>query len=345
MAQFSAFPVQQQGPFASTMHPIFAQPAPMQPSMHQPSPTPTLQSVSSSNSYALTPPPTMSPPDHQMPHSSHPYDSPAPPSMNAAPANFPPLPSPSSSTTAFTNVAPASFVTVQPVVNSASPDFRNHPPSENPRSSQNKTSNHSKGSSVPSPEPLASQKQPSEASTSQAGTKGSKLSHYRRNYDDQITHPPFQKSGRNQNSKSSQSAKKDNSTRRANQQARSKQPQDQPQNDPPPKEQKYIRMVTLLITDMRSGEEDHSLVEVNVPLKQADPYNPEDGFWTQAEDVIRELQGSLSWDSQVYTMRAKYRQIFMKTWFDGETQETHHEGTQANLAVSPDRTLTMVVVK
>lgn len=45
-------------------------------------------------------------------------------------------------------------------------------------------------------------------------------------------------------------------------------------------------MVTVLITDVRSGKEDHQLTEVIVPLKDTDPENPEYGFWANAQEVV-----------------------------------------------------------
>ena len=53
-----------------------------------------------------------------------------------------------------------------------------------------------------------------------------------------------------------------------------------------------MRMVTLLIEDIRSGVTDHQLAEVKVPLRQAD--HPEDGFWADAKDVSQALQSGPS---------------------------------------------------
>lgn len=53
-----------------------------------------------------------------------------------------------------------------------------------------------------------------------------------------------------------------------------------------------MRMLTLLIEDMRSGVLDSQLAEVRVPLRVAD--DPEDGFWADAVDVCNALQGGPS---------------------------------------------------
>ena len=53
-----------------------------------------------------------------------------------------------------------------------------------------------------------------------------------------------------------------------------------------------LRMVTLLIVDVRSGQEDHQLAEVKVPLRAADP--PDPSYWVNAKDVSDSLQASAS---------------------------------------------------
>lgn len=53
-----------------------------------------------------------------------------------------------------------------------------------------------------------------------------------------------------------------------------------------------MRMVTLLIEDMRSGVPDPQLAEVRVPLRVAD--DPEDGFWADAVEICNALQGGPS---------------------------------------------------
>lgn len=45
------------------------------------------------------------------------------------------------------------------------------------------------------------------------------------------------------------------------------------------------RMVTILIQDVRSGETDHQLAEVKVPIKPAEE-DPERGFWVDARDLV-----------------------------------------------------------
>lgn len=53
-----------------------------------------------------------------------------------------------------------------------------------------------------------------------------------------------------------------------------------------------LRMVTLLIEDLRSGVPDSQLAEVKVPLRVAD--DPEDGFWADAVEICNALQGGPS---------------------------------------------------
>ena len=45
-----------------------------------------------------------------------------------------------------------------------------------------------------------------------------------------------------------------------------------------------LRIVTVLIQDIRSGVTDHQLAEVKVPLKPSD--DPQDGFWADARDIV-----------------------------------------------------------
>ncbi|KAJ4483304.1 hypothetical protein J3R30DRAFT_1760888 [Lentinula aciculospora] len=103
------------------------------------------------------------------------------------------------------------------------------------------------------------------------------------------------------------------------------------------------RMVTILITDIRSGMEDHQLTEVIVPLKDTDPQHPEYGFWANAQEVVERLQHSPSrveGPARAYTMRGKYRQIFMRLQEDGTI-----EAKPMNICVSSERILEMVVEK
>jgi hypothetical protein len=53
-----------------------------------------------------------------------------------------------------------------------------------------------------------------------------------------------------------------------------------------------LRMVTLLIVDNRSGQDDLQLAEVRVPLRSIDP--PDDGYWAYAKDICDELQATPS---------------------------------------------------
>jgi len=44
---------------------------------------------------------------------------------------------------------------------------------------------------------------------------------------------------------------------------------------------RQLRMLTILIQDIRSGTTDHQLAEVKVPLRVAD--DPQDGYWADAK--------------------------------------------------------------
>ena len=117
---------------------------------------------------------------------------------------------------------------------------------------------------------------------------------------------------------------------------------------------RQLRMVTILIEDIRSGVTDHQLAEVRVPL-----YEREDRFWADAQDVCEQLQASPSridgqYDNKicriiplmliptgparVYTLRGKYRQFFLRVSADNVD-----EITSSNLQVAMERTLDIVV--
>lgn len=58
------------------------------------------------------------------------------------------------------------------------------------------------------------------------------------------------------------------------------------QGQGPPRQ---LRMLTLLIADIRSGVTDHQLAEVRVPLRDHSGY-----YWADAQDVCEQLQSSPS---------------------------------------------------
>ncbi|KAG1716641.1 hypothetical protein ID866_519 [Astraeus odoratus] len=106
-----------------------------------------------------------------------------------------------------------------------------------------------------------------------------------------------------------------------------------------PNTQRPLRMVTLLIEDLRSGIPDSQLAEIKVPLKVAE--DPEDGFWADAVDVCNALQASpsrIDGPAKVFTMRAKFRQFFMRV-----DHYDNHQVTPAHLGVSKQRTLDVFV--
>jgi hypothetical protein len=51
-----------------------------------------------------------------------------------------------------------------------------------------------------------------------------------------------------------------------------------------------LRMVTLLMQDIRSGEVDHQLAEVKVPLRPAE--DPRDGYWADAKELVGNFYGT-----------------------------------------------------
>ncbi|KAI0824032.1 hypothetical protein BC628DRAFT_1323459, partial [Trametes gibbosa] len=91
------------------------------------------------------------------------------------------------------------------------------------------------------------------------------------------------------------------------------------------------------IEDKRNPDDDCFLAEVKVPLKPAD--NEDEGFWADAQLISQELQkGPSRIDAKVYTMRGKYKQYFLRVTPEGEAISQ-----SANLKVTPDRTLEIVV--
>ncbi|KAK0461197.1 uncharacterized protein EV420DRAFT_1530856 [Desarmillaria tabescens] len=99
------------------------------------------------------------------------------------------------------------------------------------------------------------------------------------------------------------------------------------------------RMVTLLISDIRSGIVDRQLAEVKVPLKMAD--TPDDGFWADAKDICDKLQSGpsrIDGPAKVYTLRGRYRQFFLRVSADNVD-----ETISSNLSITNQRTIDIVV--
>ncbi|EFI28142.1 hypothetical protein CC1G_14169 [Coprinopsis cinerea okayama7 len=113
-------------------------------------------------------------------------------------------------------------------------------------------------------------------------------------------------------------------------------------SDPPrsPKHSRRpLRMVTVLVQDIRSGITDYQLVEVMVPLKPHE--HPEDGFWADAEHIIDKWQKSparVDGPARVYTLRGKYRQILLRVSASNED-----DYSSMNVLIAPDRTINVVV--
>jgi hypothetical protein len=53
-----------------------------------------------------------------------------------------------------------------------------------------------------------------------------------------------------------------------------------------------LRMLTILIEDVRSGVPDHQLAEVQVHLRPSE--DPEGGFWANAKEICEKLQAGPS---------------------------------------------------
>ncbi|KAH6913960.1 hypothetical protein BKA70DRAFT_1259989 [Coprinopsis sp. MPI-PUGE-AT-0042] len=99
------------------------------------------------------------------------------------------------------------------------------------------------------------------------------------------------------------------------------------------------RMVTILAEDVRSGEADHQLIEVKVPIRPAEI--PEDGFWANTMDIVGQWQKSaarVDGPARVYTLRGKYRQVILRV--NAANKDTF---SSTNVIVKPDRTLEVVI--
>ncbi|KAJ6594004.1 hypothetical protein B0H19DRAFT_1093289 [Mycena capillaripes] len=100
-----------------------------------------------------------------------------------------------------------------------------------------------------------------------------------------------------------------------------------------------LRLVTVLIEDTR-GDVPDSLAEVRVVLRDSED-TERDGYWANAADICKALQGSpsrIDGPAKVYAWRGKYRQIILKV-----TPDNHDEWVDANVVVNPDRTLGLVI--
>ncbi|ESK97141.1 hypothetical protein Moror_6362 [Moniliophthora roreri MCA 2997] len=186
----------------------------------------------------------------------------------------------------------------------------------------------------------------SQAPTATATTTSS--SYYRRNYDDYEAdlHLPsaLQKPQTNATKTRRKAGDKSGNTSTKQTQEKEKEKEKETERERE-KEKKMIprRMLTLLMTDMRTEDEDHQLAEVQVPLRPVDPRYPEEGYWANAEDVVEELQNSpcrIDGPAKVYTMRGIYRQFFLRVSVDNKLEVAH-----ANLSASADRTIKIFIEK
>ncbi|KAJ7722135.1 hypothetical protein DFH07DRAFT_760116, partial [Mycena maculata] len=101
-----------------------------------------------------------------------------------------------------------------------------------------------------------------------------------------------------------------------------------------------LRLVTVLIEDVRGDVPDSQLVEVRVDLRDSED-TKRDGYWASAEDICKNIQTSparIDGPAKIYTFRGKYRQMILKVTADNEDQ-----WVTANVVVDPHRTLDVVV--
>jgi hypothetical protein len=116
-----------------------------------------------------------------------------------------------------------------------------------------------------------------------------------------------------------------------------------------------LRILTLLIEDLRREDERDQLAEIRVPLKAID--DPDGGFWADAKDVCKELQSgpsridgkyrvlrfikmtkTITGPAKAFTRRGKYRQYFLRVTSGGTD-----EFSSANLRVEKDRTVEVFI--
>ncbi|KAI4521510.1 hypothetical protein K525DRAFT_201057 [Schizophyllum commune Loenen D] len=95
-----------------------------------------------------------------------------------------------------------------------------------------------------------------------------------------------------------------------------------------------MRIVTLLIEDTRYGNADPLLAEVRVPLK----IDHDGGFWADAKDIVSGCVMPESSPAKVFTMRGRYRQIFLRV-----SDDNVDTSTSMNVAVSLERTIEVYV--
>ncbi|OJA17834.1 hypothetical protein AZE42_03326 [Rhizopogon vesiculosus] len=100
-----------------------------------------------------------------------------------------------------------------------------------------------------------------------------------------------------------------------------------------------LRMLTIIIDDVRNGVPDHQLTEVQVQIRPVE--DPDGGLWASAKEICEKLQAGpsrIDGPARVYTLRGKYRQFFMRVGADNIL-----EAEPCNLGVSKECTLEVVV--
>ncbi|KZT19685.1 hypothetical protein NEOLEDRAFT_1183156 [Neolentinus lepideus HHB14362 ss-1] len=82
---------------------------------------------------------------------------------------------------------------------------------------------------------------------------------------------------------------------------------------PAPGRPRILKLVTLLIEDLRSGVTDKQIAEVRVALRPHD--EPECGFWGDAGEIAEQLQAGpsrIDGPARVFSRRGEYRQFFLR---------------------------------
>ncbi|KAF7315572.1 hypothetical protein MIND_00072500 [Mycena indigotica] len=101
-----------------------------------------------------------------------------------------------------------------------------------------------------------------------------------------------------------------------------------------------LRLVTLLMDDVRGESRVFLLAEVWVLLRESDNVK-EDGYWAHAEDICSKLQasaGRIDGPAKVSVLRGKYRQVILRV-----NEYNEDNWIRGNVIVEHDRTLQVIV--
>ncbi|OAX42285.1 hypothetical protein K503DRAFT_797300 [Rhizopogon vinicolor AM-OR11-026] len=100
-----------------------------------------------------------------------------------------------------------------------------------------------------------------------------------------------------------------------------------------------LRMLTILIEDVRNGVLDHQLTEVQVQIRLVE--DPDGCLWANAKEICEQLQAGpsrIDGPARVYTLHGQCHQFFMRVGADNIL-----EAEPCNLGVSKECTLEVVV--